>query len=86
MGTKPLASGLAKLLAHALKKGLQAEVQNMPEHTRVDKAILAKDWSTLFRDAEEMLQEEQPDARRHHGRKINLPSKPEFLSQNWGCK
>jgi hypothetical protein len=86
MGTKPLASGLAKLSTPALKKGLQAEVENMSEHTGVDKAILAKDLSTLFWDAEEMLQEEQPDARRHHGRKINLPSKPEFLSRTWGGK
>jgi hypothetical protein len=57
--TKPLASGLVKLSAPALKKGLRTEVGNVPKHTGVDKTILAKDFSALFRDAEEILREEQ---------------------------
>jgi hypothetical protein len=40
-------------------KGLQMEVENLPEHTGVEATILVKDFGVQFLDAEELLQEEK---------------------------
>jgi hypothetical protein len=78
-------------------KGLQKEVEDLPEHTGVEETILVNEISAQIMDAAEKLHEEKDlgpqscfrkslGTRHHDGREASQPSDPILLPRIWGGK
>jgi NH3-dependent NAD+ synthetase len=78
-------------------KGLQKEVEDLPEHTGVEETILVNEISAQIMNAAEKLHEEKDlgprrcfrkslETRHHDSREANQPSDPRLLPRIWRGK